>query len=107
MNKIINKKKNTYEYQINVTRFSNTRTFLSFVRTCSVFVAIAIYLKNKYIFILSTIIVVFGTLEYILINKMIGENKLTPEYSSYFNTVIFYSLIFIFIFMYLFYKPPF
>ena len=56
------------EYYMNVTRFSNIRTFLALIRTCAVFVALAIYMKNKYVFVIVAIIILFGTLEFYLTN---------------------------------------
>ena len=95
------------QYYANVTRFSNVRTYLALVRTCAVFVGLAIYLKNKYIFILVVAVIFFGTMEYLLINKKLGEDSLTTKYSAYYNVVLLYATIFSLIFLYLFYKPPF
>jgi hypothetical protein len=95
------------DYYINVTRFANIRTFLSLIRTCAVFVALAIYMKNKYVFMLVSIIIIFGSLEFYLTNLKIKENDLVPDKNSYFNLVGFYSILFLFIFIYLFFYPPF
>ena len=55
------------QYYSNVTRFSNVRTFLALLRTCAVFVGLAIYLKNKYIFTcISSYVIWYGR---ICINK--------------------------------------
>ena len=62
------------KYYSNVTRFSNVRTFLALIRTCAVFVGLAIYLKNKYVFLLVVAIMFFGLLEYMIINKKLMEN---------------------------------
>ena len=95
------------DYYSNVTRFANIRTFLALLRTCAVFVALAIYMKNKYIFALVGIIIVFGSIEFYLTNLKIKENDLVPEKNTYFNLVGFYSILFLFIFVYLFFYPPF
>ena len=34
------------QYYANVSRFSNVRTYLALIRTCAVFVGLAIYLKS-------------------------------------------------------------
>ena len=94
-------------YYTNNTRFANIRTFLSLIRTCAVFVALAIYMKNKYVFALVSIIIIFGSLEFYLTNLKIKQNDLTPDKNSYFNLVGFYSILFLFIFVYLFFYPPF
>ena len=95
------------EYYMNVTRFSNIRTFLALIRTCAVFVALAIYMKNRYVFVIVAIIILFGTLEFYLTNLKIKETNLEAENDTYFNLVTFYALIFLFIFGYLFINPPF
>ena len=94
-------------YYTNNTRFANIRTFLSLIRTCAVFVALAIYMKNKYVFALVSVIIIFGSLEFYLTNLKIRENDLNPEKNTYFNLVGFYSILFLFIFVYLFFYPPF
>ena len=94
-------------YYANVSRFSNVRTFLALIRTCAVFVGLAIYLKNKYVFLLTLLIVAFGTIEYTLINKKLGNAELTTSYSAYYNIVLVYSLLFSAIFVLLFFNPPF
>lgn len=95
------------EYYMNVTRFSNIRTFLALIRTCAVFVALAIYMKNRYVFVIVAIIILFGTLEFYLTNLKIKKTDLKAENDTYFNLVTFYALIFLFIFGYLFINPPF
>tara|TARA_B100001093_G_C26738923_1_gene975754 strand:+ start:500 stop:823 length:324 start_codon:yes stop_codon:yes gene_type:complete len=95
------------DYYANNTRFANIRTFLSLIRTCAVFVALAIYMKNKYVFALVSIIIIFGSLEFYLTNLKIRENDLNPDKNTYFNLVGFYSILFLFIFVYLFFYPPF
>jgi hypothetical protein len=95
------------QYYSNVTRFSNVRTFLALLRTCAVFVGLAIYLKNKYIFLLVVALMIFGMAEYVLINKKLSENNLKNTISSYNNLVLIYSGIFILIFILLFIYPPF
>ena len=95
------------QYYSNVTRFSNVRTFLALLRTCAVFVGLAIYLKNKYIFLLVLALMIFGMVEYVLINKKLTENNLKNPISSYNNLVLIYSGIFILIFILLFIYPPF
>jgi hypothetical protein len=95
------------DYYSNVTRFANIRTFLSLIRTCAVFVALAIYMKNRYVFMLVGIIIVFGSIEFYLTNLKIKENDLNPNKDTYFNLVGFYSILFLFIFVYLFFYPPF
>ena len=95
------------EYYANVTRFSNIRTFLALIRTCAVFVGLAIYMKNKYIFAIVTIIILFGTLEFYLTNLKIKNVNLKSKDDTYFNLVIFYAIIFLFIFGFLFINPPF
>ena len=95
------------KYYSNVTRFSNVRTFLALIRTCAVFVGLAIYLKNRYIFLLVVGIMFFGCLEYILINKKLRENKVSTDLSTYNNIVLIYCLLFCVIFILLFFKPPF
>lgn len=95
------------EYYANVSRFSNVRTYLALIRTCAVFVGLAIYLKNKYVFLLVLFIVLFGTLEYLLLNKKLGEEDLTVSYSAYYNIVLIYGFLFFMIFLLLFFKPPF
>ena len=67
------------DYYTNNTRFANIRTFLSLIRTCAVFVALAIYMKNRYVFMLVGIIIVFGSIEFYLTNLKIRENDLNPE----------------------------
>lgn len=100
-------KEQRIQYYGNITRFSNVRTYLALVRTCAVFVGLAIYTKNKYVFILVLAIIFFGTLEYLLINKKVSENHLTTKYSAYYNIVLLYAVIFSLIFLLLFFKPPF
>ena len=95
------------KYYSNVTRFSNVRTFLALIRTCAVFVGLAIYLKNRYIFLLVVGIMFFGCLEYILINKKLRENEVSTDLSTYNNIVLIYCLLFCVIFILLFFKPPF
>ena len=95
------------EYYKNVTRFSNIRTFLALVRTCAVFVALAIYMKNKYVFVIVAIIILFGTLEFYLTNLKIKEANLKAMDDTYFNLVAIYAIIFLFIFGFLFINPPF
>lgn len=94
-------------YYSNVTRFSNIRTFLSLIRTCAIFVALAIYLKNKYVFLFVSIILIFGTVEFYLTNLKIKKNKLDPLSDSYFNLSTAYAIIFLIIFIILFLNPPF
>ena len=43
---------NTIKHHLTRTKLSNVRTFLSLIRTCAVFVGLAIYLKNKYVFLI-------------------------------------------------------
>ena len=95
------------EYYANVSRFSNVRTYLALIRTCAVFVGLAIYLKSKYVFLLVLFIVLFGTIEYLLLNKKLGEEDLTVSYSAYYNIVLIYGFLFSIIFVLLFFKPPF
>lgn len=95
------------KYYSNVTRFSNVRTFLALIRTCAVFVGLAIYLKNRYIFLLVVGIMCFGCLEYILINKKLRENEFSTDLTTYNNIVLIYCLLFCVIFILLFFKPPF
>ena len=95
------------QYYSNVTRFSNVRTFLALLRTCAVFVGLAIYLKNKYIFLLVLALMIFGMVEYVLINKKLNEKTLKGNLSNYNNLVLIYSGIFILIFILLFLYPPF
>lgn len=95
------------EYYANVSRFSNVRTYLALIRTCAVFVGLAIYLKSKYVFLLVLFIVLFGTIEYLLLNKKLGEEDLTVSYSAYYNIVLIYGFLFSMIFVLLFFKPPF
>ena len=95
------------KYYSNVTRFSNVRTFLALLRTCAVFVGLAIYLKNRYIFLLVVAIMLFGITEFFIINKKLEEEKLSIDLSSYYNLVLTYSGLFIIIFLTLFIKPPF
>ena len=95
------------KYYSNVTRFSNVRTFLALIRTCAVFVGLAIYLKNRYIFLLVVGIMFFGCLEYILINKKLRENKVSTDLSTYNNIVLIYCLLFCVIFILFIFKPPF
>ena len=96
------------QYYANVSRFSNVRTYLNIlIRTCAVFVGLAIYLKSKYVFLLVLVIVFFGTFEYLLLNKKLGEDQLTVSYSAYYNIVLIYGILFLVIFLFLFYKPPF
>ena len=95
------------QYYSNVTRFSNVRTFLALLRTCAVFVGLAIYLKNKYIFLLVLALMIFGMVEYVLINKKLNEKNLKGNLSNYNNLVLIYSGIFILIFILLFIYPPF
>ena len=95
------------QYYSNVTRFSNVRTFLALLRTCAVFVGLAIYLKNKYIFLLVLALMLFGMVEYVLINKKLNEKNLKGGLSNYNNLVLIYSGIFILIFILLFLYPPF
>ena len=95
------------EYYLNVTRFSNIRTFLALIRTCAVFVALAIYMKNRYVFVIVAIIILFGTLEFYLTNLKIKETNLKAKDDTYFNLVTFYAIIFLFIFGFLFINPPF
>ena len=95
------------EYYLNVTRFSNIRTFLALVRTCAVFVALAIYMKNRYVFVIVAIVILFGTLEFYLTNLKIKEADLKSKDDTYFNLVTFYAIIFLFIFGFLFINPPF
>ena len=66
-------KEQRIQYYGNITRFSNVRTYLALVRTCAVFVGLAIYTKNKYVFILVLAIIFFGTLEYLLINSLLNS----------------------------------
>tara|TARA_Y100000591_G_C21440369_1_gene501188 strand:- start:208 stop:564 length:357 start_codon:yes stop_codon:yes gene_type:complete len=105
--KIDNLEKVRKDYYSNVTRFANIRTFLALLRTCAVFVALAIYMKNKYIFMLVGIIIIFGSIEFYLTNLKIKENDLEPKKNTYFNLAGFYSILFLFIFCYLFFYPPF
>lgn len=95
------------EYYMNVTRFSNIRTFLALIRTCAVFVALAIYMKNKYVFVIVAIIILFGTLEFYLTNLKIKNTDLKAKNDTYFNLVAVYAVIFLFIFGFLFINPPF
>lgn len=95
------------QYYSNVARFSNVRTFLALLRTCAVFVGLAIYLKNKYIFLLVLALILFGMVEYVLINKKLNEKNLKGELSNYNNLVLIYSGIFTLIFILLFLHPPF
>jgi hypothetical protein len=95
------------EYYMNVTRFSNIRTFLALIRTCAVFVALAIYMKNRYVFVIVSIIILFGTLEFYLTNLKIKNVSLKASNDTYFNLVAFYAIIFLFIFGFLFINPPF
>lgn len=95
------------KYYSNVTRFSNVRTFLALIRTCAVFVGLAIYLKNRYIFLLVVGIMIFGCIEYLLINKKLKENKVNTDLSTYNNLVLVYCGLFSIIFVFLFFKPPF
>ena len=95
------------EYYMNVTRFSNIRTFLALIRTCAVFVASAIYMKNKYVFVIVAIIILFGTLEFYLTNLKIKNTDLKAKNDTYFNLVAVYAVIFLFIFGFLFINPPF
>ena len=95
------------QYYSNVTRFSNVRTFLALLRTCAVFVGLAIYLRNKYIFLLVLALMLFGMIEYVLINKKLNEKNLKDELSNYNNLVLIYSGIFTLIFILLFLYPPF
>ena len=95
------------KYYSNVTKFSNVRTFLALLRTCAVFVGLAIYLKNRYIFLLVVAIMCFGIAEFFLINKKLEGNKVSTDLSSYNNLVLIYSGLFIVIFLTLFLKPPF
>ena len=94
------------EYYMNVTRFSNIRTFLALIRTCAVFVALAIYMKNRYVFVIVSIIILFGTLEFYLTNLKIKNTDLKAKSDTYFNLVTFYAIIFLFIFGFLFINPP-
>ncbi len=105
--KIDNLEKVRKDYYSNVTRFANIRTFLALLRTCAVFVALAIYMKNKYIFMLVGIIIIFGSIEFYLTNLKIKESDLEPKKNTYFNLAGFYSILFLFIFCYLFFYPPF
>ena len=95
------------KYYSNVTKFSNVRTFLAFLRTCAVFVGLAIYLKNRYIFLLVVAILLFGIVEFFIINKKLEKDKISLDLSSYNNLVLTYSGLFAIIFLTLFIKPPF
>lgn len=106
-NNMDNMKQLRKDYYVNVTRFSNIRTFLALIRTCAVFVALAIYMKNKYVFVIVSIIILFGTLEFYLTNLKIKEHSLKPISDTYFNLVAVYAIIFLIIFGYLFVNPPF
>ena len=95
------------KYYSNVARFSNVRTFLALIRTCAVFVGLAIYLKNRYIFLIVVTLMLFGSLEYLVINNKLKENKITSDLSTYNDLVLIYCGLFVLIFIILFLKPPF
>ena len=95
------------KYYSNVARFSNVRTFLALIRTCAVFVGLVVYLKNKYIFLVVVTLLIFGSLEYLIINNKLQENKVASDLSSYNDLVLIYCGLFVLIFIILFLKPPF
>ena len=98
---------NTIKHHLTRTKFSNDRTFLALIRTCAVFVGLAIFLKNKYVFLIVVAIMLFGLLEYMIINKKLKEENINKNVPTYNHLVTVYAGLFILIFIILFFKPPF
>lgn len=94
-------------YYTNSTRFANIRTFLALLRTCAIFVALSIYMKNKWILLVCSFIILFGMFEFYYLNKKIRDFDLDIKEDLYFKIIMIYSSIFVFIFFFLFLYPPF
>ena len=91
-------KKNPKIYYVNSTRFANIRTFLPLLRTCAIFVALSIYMKNKWILLVCSFIILFGIFEFYYLNKKIKDFNLDIKEDLYFKIIMIYSSIFVFIF---------
>ena len=87
--------------------FRMLELFLALIRTCAVFVGLAIYLKNRYIFLIVVTLMLFGSLEYLVINNKLKQNKISSDLSSYNDLVLIYCGLFVLIFIILFLNPLF
>jgi hypothetical protein len=72
------------------TKLANQRTYLAFLRTSIAISAVAGHFKKYYLFLFGILMLIISTVQYILLNYSLDNNKLEDDET---NIIINYTIV--------------